>query len=459
MAQTGNQNPPKLSSKPSLVVRIAGRINRPSLWLAWIGIPLFVAVLICGFSLYFRVRAAVDAPAATQDQKPAPGTAAADPQGAIQAAVDAAIKRDELLLDKLLLLVGLYSTILSFLALSTVLVSRQDAKEQLANINAKASELADNLKKELGKIQTQAQSDINGLKEQVRLEFPIISSLQSRVQKLILDLEDRYPENEDSNRDFPRPDSWSFEERQQRLQIDESQILAVSVVALDDPNMVKLYLALARSYFERSRERARAGSSSLGDAMRAYLYASRAIECKPESADAYRMRGATTLARYHDAPEESRKSGENAGLLQLAREDFKQCRKIDPINAGALYNLALLCSYEDNPDEAIRISEELLAARDEVPRGAKEKYFPDVYINLACFIADKAKTVPHRAEQNSMYDRIVEVCTEGRRYLRTEVESSKALDKFKESLKRELKARRDFSGLPAKTRKLLEGLL
>ena len=84
-------------------------------------------------------------------------------QKAVEAAVDASIKREELLLDKLLLVVGLYSTILSILALATVFFSRQDAEKQLAIVSAKAETLAAEVKTKLKEIQDKAQSDVIAL--------------------------------------------------------------------------------------------------------------------------------------------------------------------------------------------------------------------------------------------------------------------------------------------------------
>jgi hypothetical protein len=58
-----------------------------------------------------------------------------------------------------------------------------------------------------------------------------------------------------------------------------------------------------------------------------------------------------------------------------------------------------------------------------------------------------------------LHDRIVKICTEGKGYLLAELGSSRAMDNFRESLKRELGAKGDFDGLPAATRAALEALL
>lgn len=452
-AQPGKRYPGQPRSTPTFLHRFARSLGRISMVLACIGIAAFLTVLSWSGWLTAKAQASVDTASSAQAQLQAATITPAELQKAVEAAVDASIKREELLLDKLLLVVSLYSTILSVLALATVFASRQDAKEQLVSVNARADALAASVQQQLTAIQAKAEKDVDALKAQVRSEFPIISQLQGRVLNLILKLEAKYPE--DQNWNLPRPNSWKMEERQQDILIDESQILTVSVVVLDDANLLKLYLVLARSYLERFRT----GSLTDGDAARAYLYAGRAIECDQSSAEAFRMRGLIALSRFDSASPARQKTGEFRDLLEHAKQDFSQCKSLDPLNAGAFYNLALIGSYEGDLDRAIQLSEELLAAKQDVPRKAKEKYFPDVYLNLACFVARKSKAASDPATQTALHDRIVKICTEGRAYLLAEVGSSRAMDNFRESLKRELGANGDFDGLPATTRAALEALL
>jgi len=373
-------------------------------------------------------------------------------QKAVEAAVDASIKREELLLDKLLLVVGLYSTILSVLALATVIFSRQDAEKQLDNIKAKSDALASSVLQQLDAIRDKAQTEFESLKGQVVTQFPFVSQTKERIWSLILKLEGKYPEDEDLN--LPRKSTWGKEQQQEDTLIDESLILAASVVGLDDATLVKLYLVLARFYFQRFRTGPLTGS----DAVRAYLYAKRAIDCDPKSTDAYRMRGATMLSRFEAASEDLKKTDEYQDLLRDAKSDFNQCRKLDPCDAGAFYNLALVSTYEGNTDEAIHLSEQLINDRQDVPRLAKEKYLPDIYVNMACFIAKSSKNAT-KAARKEMHDRIVKDCTEGRDYLRDEVRSSRALGTFRESMKRELGEKGDFAALPESTRNALQDLL
>ena len=109
--------------------------------------------------------------------------------------------------------------------------------------------LAEESEKKIEKIRSAAETDLQELKTQIRAEFPIISQLQKNVLNLILELEAKYPEEQDSAR--KQPSTWKSEVRQQDTLIDELQIVAVSVVVLDDANLLKLYLALSRSYLVR----------------------------------------------------------------------------------------------------------------------------------------------------------------------------------------------------------------
>jgi tetratricopeptide (TPR) repeat protein len=457
LAQPGNQNLSEPKTAPALQHQVARVLGRVSLVLACIGIPVLIAVIAYSFWLSAWTRGSMDDAVFARHHAPTDVSSAISPaelQKVIEAAVDDSIKRDELLLDKLLLVVGLYSTILSVLALATVFASRQDAKEQLVSVNAKADALSAAVQQELAAIKAKAQMDFEALKTQVLSEFPIISRLQDRVQNLIADLEDRFPEDEDMNRDLPPAGLWQVEERQQQIQIDESQILAVSVVALDSANLLKLYLALARSYFQRSVT----GEFTRGDAARASLYATRATDCNPKSVDAFRLRGASALALYDLGSKKNWSKEELDSLIGRARKDFTRCKEIDPIDAGALYNLALLSSYQGKFDEAIQISETLLDPRNNVPRRAKEKYFPGVYINLGCYFADKWKAETALAEKDALLASIVKICTDGRDCLRDKVRSTSALHRFKENLKKEL-AVQDFATLPEATKTELETLL
>lgn len=424
------------------------------LFLAAAGVPVFLLLLWQSARIEMTARAAVNAADASSTQAvPAGEVSGEELRKAVDAAVDAAIKRDELLLDKMLLLVGGYSAILTFLALATAFVSWRESKEQLESVRADTEALTGHVRTELDTTRKTAGADIEGLKREVTREFPIISRMQNRVLDLILRLEAKYPEDEDVNE--PRTETWEIEEKHQDILIDEAQILAISVVVLDDANLVRLYLLLSKAYFEQFRT----GDLTLGDAARAYLYANRAIDCDRSSADAYRMRGFISLSRFNMASEEEQKTREYQELLQQAKTDFLRCKSLDPVNAGALYNLALIGSYEGSPDEALHVSEELLAVRASIPRKAKEKYLPDVYINAACFLADKAKAAMDPAAQREIYARIVAVCEEGKEYLSAEVKSSKAMKNFSTSLMRELGTGGDFSALPADTRALLRDLL
>ena len=125
------------------------------LGLACIGIPIFAALIGYAVWLSGRSNGIIEGASTSPLRVVSPineHTSSADQQKEIEAAAHEAMEQDESLLDKLLLLVGLYSTILSFLALATVIVSRQDAKEQLQKVREDTKSLAEESEKKIEKI-------------------------------------------------------------------------------------------------------------------------------------------------------------------------------------------------------------------------------------------------------------------------------------------------------------------
>jgi len=269
---------------------------------------------------------------------------------------------------------------------------------------------------------------------------------------LIHELEAKYPEAEDPAK--KRPSTWKTELRQQDAVIDEQQILAVSVVALDAENLAKLYLALARLYLARFRT----GAQTDNDAARAYLYAGRALSREPGNAEAYRMRGVIATLRYQSADAARKKSEEFADLLLGAKADLSECKSLDPGELGAYYNLAIADDEEGNRPEAIRISEEGIANLANIPRHLQEKYLADVYVNLACYVSDDFREATESAEQERLSKRVVKTCAEASEYIRNNLNSSKALQTFCDAMRRELGATGDFRGLPEAVRIELQKL-
>lgn len=358
-----------------------------------------------------------------------------DLEKAVDAAVDASIKRDEALLDKMLLLVGGYSVILGVLALGTVFVSRQEAQAQLKTVK----------------------DELAGLSAQVRAEFPIISQLQSRLLELIHKLEAKYPDKINLNRS--RPDTWATELQQEDSLIDELQIVAVSVVVLDDNSLLKLHLVLAKMYLERYKT----GNQTDSDAARGYHYAGRAIQCGSQSDEAYRMRGLIGLSRYQWASEAGKIDASNkdefAEILRNANADFMQCKTLNPHNAGAYYNLAIIRDYEKKRTEAIGLCEQIVADRANVARTEQEKYLPSIYINFACYLADERRDEADPAKQAALQHRILTLCADAKRYLRAELESNSAAAEFTASLEKELRDKGDLGKLPDDVKRSLRGLL
>jgi len=437
-------------------LKVGSRARRIFVILAWIGIPLFAGIVTYTVWLNGRGSAFIEA---SRDEmimsnwrfNPSAGTSDLSKQ--IEASVHQAIERDEYLLDKLLMLVSVYSTILSFLALGTVIVSRQDAKEQLQKVREDTRALAEESRQRIDKIRTEAKTELKDLKEQIRAEFPIISQLQRHVLDLILELETKYPEEQNVAKRLPGS-NWKTEVRQQQVLLDELQIVAVSVIVLDEEHLLKLYLALARSYLVRYQT----GSQTDDDAARAYLYADYAIRSSPNNAEAWRTKGVIALIRFDAADEAGKKTGEIQDLLRSAKRDLIECLKIDPNDLGGYFNLAIIHDKDLNRSEAIRLSQEALGRLDKIPRKSLEKFLPDVSVNLACYLADEFRDASETAKKDELCKMIVDVCRECRTYLRDVLKSNKAKEGYTENMRRELKEKGDFRGLPEETHTALEEL-
>jgi hypothetical protein len=394
---------------------------------------LFVVCLCQSYRFTVLAEKAVAAEDA-QHASPLAAPSPVDLEKAVDKAVDASIKREEALLDKMLLLVGGYSVMLGILALGTVFVSRQEAQAQLKTVK----------------------DELAGLTSQVRAEFPIISQLQSHLLELIHKLEAKYPEKVNLNR--PQDETWVNQLQQEDGLIDELQIVAVSVVVLDSYSLLKLYLVLAKMYLERYKT----GTRTNGDAARGYHYAARAIQCNPQSDEAYRMRGLIGLSRYQTAADfktiDDSNKDEYAAILRDANADFVRCKTLNPHNASAYYNLAIIRDYEKKRSEAIDIAEHIIADRASVTRAEQEKYLPSIYINLACYLADELAETTDTAKQPELQRRILTLLSNAKQYLVAQLESNSAVAEFTASLEKELKER-DLKKLPDDLKKSLQALL
>jgi hypothetical protein len=434
IAQTGRSKQTSQRKGP----RIPQRVMQGFFVAAVCTLLVFVACLWQSYRFTVMAQKQVAAEDSQHTQTASKDLAAPSPidlEKAVDAAVDASIKRDEALLDKMLLLVGGYSVILGVLALGTVFVSRQEAQAQLKTVK----------------------DELAGLSSQVRAEFPIISQLQSHLLELIHKLEAKYPDKMNLNR--PRPDTWGTLLQQEDGLIDELQIVAVSVVVLDNNSLLKLYLVLAKMYLERYKT----GTQTDSDAARGFHYAGRAVQCSPQSDEAYRMRGLIGLSRYQSAADGGRinvaNEDEYAEILRKANADFTQCQTLNLHNAGAYYNLAIIRDYEKKRLEAINFAEQIIADRANVTRDEQEKYLPSIYINLVCYLADERGDETDPAKQAALQRRILAHCTDAKQYLRAVLESNSAVAEFTASLEKELRDKGDLGKLPDDVKKSLRGLL
>jgi tetratricopeptide (TPR) repeat protein len=284
------------------------------------------------------------------------------------------------LLDRLITLTGVYSVILGFTAFLSVKFARDEAREQVEILDKKIAE--------------------------IEQSFPEFSRLDERIQRLMRGMELRMSDEADWNDDESYR-ALSEEQRQEYLN-NEATLTSISAFALDRPpsvraRLVSIYGAFARFYLGRHNT---SPDLSEADYVRALSYASRAIDLSPERMSGYRLRGAIYLSRYERlskiAPPVD--GAKLKHLLQSAESDFAEAigkGTKDEVDAGAYYNQALTRYYEGDIAGAAAASRQLLGLKSRISSAHREKYLPDIYLNLGCFLAMQARSA---AEQQRTED-------------------------------------------------------
>jgi len=365
-----------------------------------------------------------------------------------------AVDADErAILDRLITLVGVFSAILGLCAFATVRLAREDAIAQAKRIDkdldafkaAATNDLAafknrtiaetmtlqtsteaslqsaqDSSKLGLEALTRNTSSQIEEFRRNIWSELPEMRNLKDGLRNLLLDLERTIPS--ESNWNAERAYESLSESERQNILITESTVnaLRIFISGYSTANLetqARLYRALARFYLGRFRV-----EKLEQDAERADIYARRSQEIEPENSDNYRLRGALYLAKYRilkknpPATPSLIFTEKLASLLSAAEGLLSEATRKNDKDAGAAYNLALATSYRDNFDKAIAISKEAIEKRDELSYQQVRKYLPNLYINLACFLAKKADKEGDATVQASSRENAVTVLQEGLAY-------------------------------------------
>lgn len=345
------------------------------------------------------------------------------------------------LLDRLITLTGLYSVILGFTAFLSVKFARDEAREQIEIFRKKI--------------------------EEIEQSFPEFSKLDERIQRLMRGMELSMPSESDWNDD----DTFRAlcEEERQTILNNEAIITAISVFALDGTatgraRLVPIYSAFARFYLGRHNT---SPDLSEADYVRALSYASRAINLSPESVGGYRLRGAIYLSRYERLEKIDPPVGADKlkNLLQSAESDFAEAigkGTGELVDAGAYYNQALARYFGGDIAGAIAVSRRLVGLRSKISSAHREKYLPDIYLNLGCFLAMLAKDAAGKNQtkaRQQFSSEAVQALVSGVEDFKSTATQDVGLTSLKNGIRKEMLAGGDLSHLGAAYTDKLNALL
>jgi tetratricopeptide (TPR) repeat protein len=332
------------------------------------------------------------------------------------------------LLDALVVLTGLGSLLIGFLTYMNVKYAREEAKDQVEIFRKKI--------------------------EEIEQKFPEFGGLDERVQRLVREVELRMPAESDWN-DEKSYGALTESEREAILDNEVTLAASSSVFALERSvrlriSLVSIHCAFARFYLARWKASA---DPEERDYVRALSHASRAVAINPEGSAAYRIRGVIHLARYErdsnaNPPPNAEKLKQ---MLDDAELDLKTAASRDDlVDAGAYFNLALLEHYRGKTEDAANTCRRLLRLRKKISPMHREKYLPDTYRNLACFLAILAHAAatagdPRSAERLSK--EAVAVLKDGVEDFQKTARLDRGLDALRKGVEKELSPGGDLNSL------------
>jgi hypothetical protein len=348
-------------------------------------------------------------------------------------------------LGALIGLTALASLIVGFLTYASVKNTRDDAEKLFDRTREEAARLLEDVRKRI--------ADIVGT-------FPEFAGLDERIRKQMREVESRMPPEADWNDDA----SFRALEESDKQEILDSEIAisaSVSVFALDRvpllrARLVTIYVALARFYLGRYNT---SHSPAEGDYVRAVSYATRVVQANMEAPGGYRLRGAIHLARY-EREKKANPPVSNQQLLDSAAKDFAiAVASQDPIDAGAFYNLALVQHYRTKTAEAAATCRQLIARKDKVSPIQRKKYLPDIYRNLAGFLALLADaSAQNKIEADKLSSESVEAVRDGVKEFEPTMKQDDGFKELKTGVLAELEPGKDLNKLEKSFRDQIEAL-
>ena len=340
-------------------------------------------------------------PPLTAEQKLQLQSSVADARVQLLTEIRATDANERATLDKLILFVGGYSAILGLMAFGTVNLVRRDAEEQMARIEKNLVKFEDQTKKSLEDLTEDTEKKLVKFQDEIWKELPQMRNLQKRLDDLLRELAQTVPSESDrTSRSSYRNLS---EKKRQEVLVSEYKIGALRNFISTDPEsratLAGLYRALARFFAGRYL-----ADERTGDAERADIYALESLEIEPNHAGIYRVRGTTSLWQYRKLPSDvnGRDSAKNSalrdGMLADAALFLEEALRLDENDVVAACNLVIALNYRKSFDEAIEHSRKMLGRAENVPSTDVKSYFPKLYVNLACSLANKFK-LPNQTDE------------------------------------------------------------
>lgn len=314
--------------------------------------------------------------------------------------------------------------------------ARDDAKEQVESIRKRFDEIVDEYQK----------------------NFPQFTAMDARMHRLLSEMKQRMPSEDDFNN--PKLFGDMPEANRQYIADSEFTVAAISVFELGRSPSLRaqissIYRIFVRFYNLRDNTFKSATDS---DFVRADSYATRFIDLNRESSEGYRMRGAIYLDRYRllkDAtpPPDKDKLEELLKSAELYLDEaIDKCAgpTSDEVDAGAFYNRALAHYYREQWEAAVAVSKQLIGLESKVSRSQREQYLPSVYVNLASFLAKRAKLAASEnrpADAQKLSTEAVQAITRGVRDFEKTTMQDGGLARLKAELASELSGGQELSQL------------
>jgi tetratricopeptide (TPR) repeat protein len=231
----------------------------------------------------------------------------------------------------------------------------------------------------------QAQTEFDSFRAEVRNDIPEMYGM-ARSLGVILD---RIRRQVDVSRNWTYREAYEAmtEEERQTVLVAEMTVGGFDYFGLPSSKRYRtaageIYLNLANFYAARSRTVGADGRYNQADMRRALIYIDRACSSDVKNPRVFSQRAAILLIdipKPGDAPTKEQ--------LESAAADLKECLKLKPTDARALYNQAWIARRQGKLPEAIEYLTKIIDQRQTLPPDDRGRRIVDAFTNRACYRA------------------------------------------------------------------------